>query len=543
MVNLGVDFGSTYTMVSVLDGGEPKTVQPNGLSYSYPSIVAYDTNRKKYYFGDTARNKLGKRGVIGFRGFKMLLNHQMDQAYLSERGYDEKNTPEVITEMFLRHVIETTLLNLGEDRVDTLVLGAPECWFQSIETVDARGTLRDICCRMKDKVNKTRIISEPTNAAAFCVWCYAKSEGREFSGDILVVDYGGGTLDTALVSVRRINGKLQIKPESRSGRGENQEQEIGKAGIAYQEAVIKKAICDQLKILPEDIEYGLDFDGAVKSFEEALIHDSEDVAETFHDFGATPADLVNEIFTSIDYQGKSIDINFFQMKAAYCETIQPILKTVLDETTAGISKDRQIYLALVGGFCKFYLVKEQVNDYFHNGSLIAHSKNIIRTEENREKAIAHGAVLFSENIIDLCDVAPIGIGMYAVYNETGEIFKQYAINFMQEYIPGKIYFATDEYGEIAPMMLTKLDKFLLNFSVNKDTGFPMHPKSEFAEQLNHINHSPIVAVGFSIDNAERISVHVFNYNIDPTNRGPEDEPIESILLSTYKESFENATIQ
>ena len=425
----------------------------------------------------------------------------------------------------------------------TLVLGAPECWFQSIDTVDARGTLRDICGRMKDKVDTIRIISEPTNAASFCVWSYEKSEGKEFTGDILVVDYGGGTLDTALVSVRRINGKLQIKPEMRSGRGENQGQEIGKAGIAYQEAVLRKVICDQMNILPEEIEYGLDFDSAVKNFEEALIHDSEDVAETFHDFSATPADLVNEIFTSVSYQGKSIDINFAQMKVAYNETIQPVLQTVLDETIEGIPKNRQIYLALVGGFCKFYLVKEQINNYFNNGSLIANARNIIRKEENREKAIAHGAALFSENLIDLCHVANIGIGMYAVYNETGEIFKQYAINFMQEYVPEKVYFAVDEYGEVAPMMLTKLDKFLLNFSKNKDAGFLMHPKSKFAEQLNHVKHSPIVAVGFSIDSSERISVHIYNYNIDPANRGPEEKPVASIQLSTYKESFENATIQ
>ncbi len=543
MVNLGIDFGSTYTMVSVLENDEPKTVQPDGLAYSYPSIVAFDTKKNKYYCGKTARNKLGKSGIVGFRGFKMLLNQQMSVGNLKERGYDCVNTPEHITEIFLRYVIENTLSNIGESFVDSLVLGAPECWFQSIETVDARGALRDICGRMNDKVGKVRIISEPTNAACFCVWNYEKNTGNKFAGDILVVDYGGGTLDTALVSVKRVHNKLQIKPEMRSGRGENKEMEIGKAGIAYQETVVRMAICRQLEISPEEISYGVDFDNAVKDFEEILISDSEEVEETFLDFSATPGDLDKEEFTTIAYKKEEITVYYGQMRQAYNETIRPVLHEVLLESTEGISKDRNVYLALVGGFCKFYLVKEQINNFFNNGKLIADERNIIRREEEREKAIAHGALLFAENKIELCNVANIGIGMYAIYNETGEIFKRYAINFMQEYIPDKVYFAKDEIGEIAPMMLTKLDKFLLNFNKNADAGFPMHPKLMFAEKLNQVKHNPIVAVGFSIDNSEKISVHIYNYNTDPEHRGPDSKPIASIKLSTYKESFENAAIQ
>ena len=36
MVNLGVDFGSTYTMVAIYEYGEPKTVQPSHLTFHYP---------------------------------------------------------------------------------------------------------------------------------------------------------------------------------------------------------------------------------------------------------------------------------------------------------------------------------------------------------------------------------------------------------------------------------------------------------------------------------------------------------------------------
>ena len=94
MVNLGIDFGSTYTMVSVFENGMPVTVQPNHLTYNYPSVVAYDERRKRYFFGASARDKLGKPGVIGFRGFKMLLNQQMGDVDLKERNYEDINSPE-----------------------------------------------------------------------------------------------------------------------------------------------------------------------------------------------------------------------------------------------------------------------------------------------------------------------------------------------------------------------------------------------------------------------------------------------------------------
>lgn len=542
MVNLGIDFGSTYTMVSVIDNDAPVTVQPNNLTYSYPSIVVYDTRRKNYFFGMSARDKLGKPGIIGFRGFKMLLNQQMKAEDLKDRNYDDVNTPEFITEKFLNHVIDNTLAKLNQDKVGTLVLGAPECWFQSLETVDARSTLRDICSNMKDKIENVKIISEPTNAAAFCVWSYEKQQGNAFDGEILIVDYGGGTLDTALVSVQHIGEKLQIKPEMRSGAGENKDKEIGKAGIAYQEAVIRKAICQKLDITPDEIDYNSEFDTAVKSFEDMLVSDTQYVDETFGDYAANPEDLADENFCAIMYKGEEVEIDFGQMREAYMETIYPILNKVLDESVKDLSETKKIHVALVGGFCNFYLVREQIHDYFNLGGLNAKIKNVLQREEDREKAIAHGAALFSDNVMEVCNVAKFGIGMYIHFGDSNEIFMKYAINYGQEYIPDKIYFAKDDDGKIAPMLLVQLDNFLLNFNKNEKEGFPVHPKDEFAEKLNCVSHNPIVVVGFSIDPAEKITVHVYNYNTDSGDPGDGEKPVASIKLSTLKNSFKNTII-
>ena len=544
MVNLGLDFGSTYTMVSIFENGEPKTVQPNNLTFNYPSIVCYDEGKKKYFFGTSAREKLGKRGVVGFRGFKMLLNHQMSEEKLRERNYTGENTPEHITELFLHYVISNTLKKLNEDKVDLLVIGAPECWFQSLQTIDARGTLRDICLGFSDIVCRVELRSEPTDAAAFCVWNYEKKNGQNFDGSILVVDYGGGTLDTALVSVAHTGDKIQIKPEMLSGIGENKDKEIGRAGIAYQEAVVRKAVSQALEISEAEVETNADFDKAVKSFEDVLVSDSDFVDEIFEDYAAVPDQLGEESFTTVLFEGEEIPIDFGQMKAAYNETIYDSLKRVLDESTAELSPDAQPYIATVGGFCNFYLVREQIGNYFDMGGVNARVKTLFHKEEDREKAIAYGACLLANKVMEVCNVASFGIGMYIKYSDRDEVFMRYAINFGQEYTPDKIYFARDKWGMVAPMMLTEADTFLLNFHKNPDYGFPARPKAKFAAALNKAQHDNIVVVGFSIDAAERIKVHIFNYDFDVTSEqyGDTIPPVATIALSTFKGSFDNLKV-
>ena len=544
MVNLGLDFGSTYTKVSIFENGEPKTVQPNNLTFNYPSIVCYDEGKKKYFFGTSAREKLGKRGVVGFRGFKMLLNHQMSEEKLRERNYTGENTPEHITELFLHYVISNTLKKLNEDKVDLLVIGAPECWFQSLQTIDARGTMRDICLGFSDIVCRVELRSEPTDAAAFCVWNYEKKNGQNFDGSILVVDYGGGTLDTALVSVAHTGDKIQIKPEMLSGIGENKDKEIGRAGIAYQEAVVRKAVSQALEISEAEVETNADFDKAVKSFEDVLVSDSDFVDEIFEDYAAVPDQLGEESFTTVLFEGEEIPIDFGQMKAAYNETIYDSLQRVLDESTAELSPDAQPYIATVGGFCNFYLVREQIGNYFDMGGVNARVKTLFHKEEDREKAIAYGACLLANKVMEVCNVASFGIGMYIKYSDRDEVFMRYAINFGQEYTPDKIYFARDKWGMVAPMMLTEADTFLLNFHKNPDYGFPARPKAKFAAALNKAQHDNIVVVGFSIDAAERIKVHIFNYDFDVTSEqyGDTIPPVATIALSTFKGSFDNLKV-
>ena len=484
--------------------------------------------------------------MIAFRGFKMLLGQDPDQPMLKERGYVGENTPEHITELFLEHVISESLNKLNESKIDLLVVGAPECWFQSMQMVDARGTLRNICqsiCEKKN-INHFELRSEPTDAAAFCVWKYEQMSGKHFSGKLMVIDYGGGTLDTTLVSVEHIENKIQIKPEILCGIGENQDKEIGKAGIFYQESVVRRAISEACGIPEERIPLDKNFSKAVKQFEDALLADYDFVVEIFKEYeGLSDAGLKNENFTTIEYNGSSVRIDFGQMKTVYDSAIAPSLDKVLRESTADMDENEHPYLTLVGGFCNFYLVQKQILDFFSLGSLSRDDKMLRFTEGDREKAIAYGAGLLAYRVLVVCHVAGFGIGMCACYDGVeGKYFKKYAINYGQEYLTNKIYFAKDNNNNIVGMVLTQADKFLLNFSKREEDGRPVTPKEEIAKRLRSATQNTfLVVIGFSIDEAERIGIHIFEYRPGAPEKayGTEVRCKKKILLETFKESFNN----
>ena len=164
-------------------------------------------------------------------------------------------------------------------------------------------------------------------------------------------------------------------------------------GIAYQEAVVRKAISEALGVPEAQINTNPSFDRAVKDLEDALITDCELIDDTFADYVATPSQLKDEILLSVKYNGWDVDINFAQMKQAYDETIHSQLQRVLEESSRELGEGEQPYLALVGGFCNFYLVREQIQDHFKLGGVNARVRTLFHKEEDREKAIAYGACL------------------------------------------------------------------------------------------------------------------------------------------------------
>lgn len=540
MVNLGIDFGSTYTMVSVFRNGKVELVCPTSVNYNFPSIVAYDNEDKEFYYAHEARNCIGKKNYTIFRGFKMLLNEQMDKENLKKRGY-ELYSPEYITKKFLEHVIEITLERIGEEKVDNLVVGAPVCWFQDVRTVDAKSVLKSICSKL-DKVKNVRIVSEPTSAAAYNVW-ESNSSISFVDRPILVIDYGGGTLDTALVSVQKLENGFQLKPEMRSGAGENCEHKIGNAGIAFQEALLRKAIIENGNIDEKELLNDSEFNKALKDLEEKLLLNTQNIKKTFKKYAFSRDELDNIKFAKIEYGDDKITITYGMMESCYNDEIEPVLEKVLNNTIDHKKNNKnKPYIAMVGGFCNFYLVEKQIIEHL-NFSETELDECLLQTSKDesvREKAISFGTALLAADAVMLCTISEYSLGIYAKY-PNGTLFDCYAINIGQEIKPYTYYFAVDENGFPFPVVAAKLDMFLLNFTNCKDDAICMKPREHYARKLSSIKCSPVVVVGFSVDSDENITVHIFNY--DTIEQKIPDKPTASVQLSTFRGTFESFVLK
>ena len=251
-------------------------------------------------------------------------------------------------------------------------------------------------------------------------------------------------------------------------------------------------------------------------------------------------DLKDEDFGEFNYKNKMIVVNYYQMYKCYNDVIAPVLKRVLDETKGSVSDIDNVNVVLVGGFCNFYLVKKQVYDYFRIVENDKRLEGIIKEESQREKAIAHGAALFANEVIKLCNVAHFSIGTYAKYPD-GRRFNRYAINYGQEIKTDEIYFARDDNGTPYPTTSGSIGQFLLNFTNRESMAIDMKPKEEFERKLESISCGLVIVVGFSIDADDRVSVHIYNYDM---NRGKmEDKPTASVKLTTMKDMFASIVLE
>ena len=180
MVNFGVDFGSTYTLVSHYrsDRNISEALSLDGISPYIPSVVSYNTRKNEYKYGKSAKNLTGNKNVIIFKAFKMLLNEQMSEENLRKRNYDPENTPEKIASFFLEKVLKSALAKTGDDHIGRLVIGVPEVWGQSLNTFDGRTALSRIC-RSFDFVDKAEVVSEPAAASAFFAYNYKKKKKKK----------------------------------------------------------------------------------------------------------------------------------------------------------------------------------------------------------------------------------------------------------------------------------------------------------------------------------------------------------------------------
>ncbi len=558
-MNLGVDFGSTYTTLSHYAAATGQ-LQDISLYEGAPYIPTLVTEGKgKLQYGSEARTKTGKSGFRTFKAFKMLLP-ETNEKRLAERGYDASHSPEYITERFLEYVLREGLHRCGENKIEKLVVGVPEVWNDHLETLDGRNILRNLCVSF-DFVDEVQVVSEPAAASAFFAYNFRNNTGRNFDGNILLIDYGGGTLDITLTNVSATDdGSVEIKVDARTGAGENTEGKIGSAGIQFMESLMLQAIAES-GLFEEKPEKDGKFFNAVDDLEDEIKTGRSTIADIFDEYGLDdPDELDDEEFTVIEYRGEDISISYGLMLRVYNDVIYPVLEEQLGlmiryMDQAGIAyqdEDQEVFkIALVGGFGNFYLVEDQIRETFHFSSMDKRQKDIIGVAMDREKAVSQGAALVASNIIRIRNTAPYSIGFPGIDQNSNYTTREvdYAFRYKQDIVFDEVYYPHYKKNPDKPIAYyvgsTIPNAFVVNNGETNQTAKLVFLKKVYVDRLRIMGEfadgqHQTALIGFSLDSSGVLSVHVRPFNL--LSRKAEGKQ-NTIVLDSFKNMFEFAPIQ
>ena len=195
---VGIDLGTTNSVVSVLEGGEPTVIANAEGLRTTPSVVAY-TKDGEILVGETAK----RQAVTNVDRTISSVKRHMGTDW--KKDIDDKSyTPQEISARILMKLKRDAEQYLGEPVTDAVI--TVPAYFNDAErqaTKDA-GEIAGL--------NVLRIINEPTAAAL----AYGLDKGKE-DELILVFDLGGGTFDVSLLEVGKDDDFSTIQVRATAG--------------------------------------------------------------------------------------------------------------------------------------------------------------------------------------------------------------------------------------------------------------------------------------------------------------------------------------
>ena len=188
---VGIDLGTTNSVVSVLEAGEPVVIPNSEGARTTPSIVAF-SKAGEVLVGEVAKRQAITNPDRTFRSIK----RQMGTTWTSDDIDGKKYTPQEISARTLMKLKRDAEAYLG-DTVTDAVITVPAYFDDAQRTATKEaGAIAGL--------NVLRIINEPTAAAL--AYGLDKSSHDE---TILVFDLGGGTFDVSVLEIG--DGVFEVK--------------------------------------------------------------------------------------------------------------------------------------------------------------------------------------------------------------------------------------------------------------------------------------------------------------------------------------------
>jgi molecular chaperone DnaK len=190
---VGIDLGTTNSVVSVLEGGESTVIANSEGSRTTPSIVAFAKNGE-ILTGQPAKNQAVTNVDRTIRSVKRHMGTDW-KTTIDDKQY----TPQEISARVLMKLKRDAESYLGEDVTDAVI--TVPAYFEDAQRQATKeaGQIAGL--------NVLRIVNEPTAAAL----AYGLDKGEK-EQTILVFDLGGGTFDVSLLEIGE--GVVEVRATS-----------------------------------------------------------------------------------------------------------------------------------------------------------------------------------------------------------------------------------------------------------------------------------------------------------------------------------------
>ncbi|MDX2175145.1 MAG: molecular chaperone DnaK [Candidatus Sumerlaeia bacterium] len=391
---IGIDFGTTNSVVAVVEGHEPVVVPSAEGENKTPSIIAF-TETGEVLVGEKARRQAATNPKRTISSIKRLLGRDFED--IEESGeqfpFDVVShdgqllieidgagyRPEQLAALIIKQLRQNACERFGED-ITQAVITVP-AYFDDIQrnAVIESANLAGL--------EVLRLINEPTSAAIS--YGLGKSGGKDEV--IAVYDFGGGTFDITVLEISEKTFEVLCSTgDSRLGGDD-----------------LDSAIVEMIANLFEE-KHGVDLRADASSLRRL-----KEVAEKAKiELSTAQTARLSLPFVSY-HEGQPIHLDMTLTRKMFEELVEPLVQRTIRccrraLEDAGLSKRDISKVVLVGGSTRVPLVQDLVGDFFG----IAPFKGV-----NPDEVVALGAAaqagIFGGMIqeVTLLDVTPHALGI------------------------------------------------------------------------------------------------------------------------------------
>ncbi len=391
---IGIDLGTTNSVVAVMENGEPKVIPNSEGGRTTPSVVAF-TKTGERLVGQVAKRQaitnpegtvysikrfMGRRFDEVSEEMKMVpyqVKQQGDHVAVEVQG--KLYTPPEISAFILQKLKQAAEDYLGE-KVTDAVITVP-AYFNDAQRQATKDAGRIAGLDVK------RIVNEPTAAAL----AYGLDKKKEET--IAIYDFGGGTFDISILEVGE--GVVEVKST-------NGDTHLGGDNIDQR---LVDWLVDEFKK-----DEGIDLRGRGNEMALQRLKDAAEKAKM--ELSTTMETEINLPFITADASGpkhllKKLSRSQFErmVEDILQRSVAPCQQALKD---AGITADKIDEVVLVGGSTRIPRVQQIVKDLFHKEP----HKGVNPDEVVAVGAAVQAGVLAGEvKDLLLLDVTPLSLGI------------------------------------------------------------------------------------------------------------------------------------